>query len=710
MHHFSKALTTDPSLRFLMRDGEMRTRIREFDWRSTELGDPGCWSSSVKTAIAIMLDCAGPAYIAWGSSFVQMYNDAYIPILGELKHPVALGMTTAQTWAEIWDIVAPLFNKVVAYGDAISMENKLMPILRNGRLEECYFSFSYSPLTDEAGNVTGVLALPRETTREFVGNRRESAVRSLMHNLSDVEDMRDISAAFEKTVLDFRSDIPFGLLYEFNKDHGGLDLVAAAGIQRGSVLSPEFLDPERDVFYAGLRNIDPDAIEARPVDEALLRRMLPHRLIANPHTLFIKPLCYSNYQRADGYFILAANPMLPNDGSGRDFCNALRLPIENAMRRINKSQLERRDRMHEFQTVMSVLPCLVWMSDTSGACIFFNRTWLEFRGRSLEQEIGNGWIDGVHPDDMGQLGRGRHGFAQPGVVTLEYRLMHADGDYRWILDERSPRYDINGEFLGHIGTCIDITERKKAEQDILASQVELRTLYERLKTIREEERGALAREVHDQLGQLLSAAKIDIKLLEEDFKLSKGALSRGDVSTELRSARDTIDTAIQVVRRLATELRSPELGSQGLPSAIEWHARDFERRTRIPCSVELPREMPDLEHTHAIALFRIFQEAMTNIVRHAKATHVWVTVECRSDEIRLRVLDNGIGIPHERVRSARSIGLKGMRERAAIAGGKLMLGPAGQSGTVVVVTVPLRGNGNSVDDETHTSPGTGEIA
>ena len=212
MNRSTETLIADPGLRFLTGEGEMRKRIREFDWSGTELGDPACWPGSLKTAISIMLDCTGPAYIAWGPRFIQLYNDAYIPILGELKHPAALGLSTIETWQEIWgEIVHPLFHRVVASSEAISMEHKLMPMLRNGYLEECYFSFTYSPLTDEAGNVIGVFVIPRETTHEFVSNRRANALRMLVQNLSDAQDMRGIRAAFEKTVSECPQDLPFGL-------------------------------------------------------------------------------------------------------------------------------------------------------------------------------------------------------------------------------------------------------------------------------------------------------------------------------------------------------------------------------------------------------------------------------------------------------------------------------------------------------------------
>jgi signal transduction histidine kinase len=248
---------------------------------------------------------------------------------------------------------------------------------------------------------------------------------------------------------------------------------------------------------------------------------------------------------------------------------------------------------------------------------------------------------------------------------------------------------MNGEFLGYIGTGIDITDRKAAEQEISCSQKELRILYDRLQSAREEERIALAREVHDQLGQTLSAAKIDIKLLEEDVRSPDAPLSRQKIAAELGSASHSIETAIQSVRRIATELRPPELDDHGLGAAIEWHAADIERRTRIKCSVMVAAAMPQVTGIIAITVFRIFQEAMTNVLRHAQASQVWITLDRHADAIRLRVRDNGTGIAPARERSARSLGIKGMRERAALVGGKLVIGRLRPRGTLVAVRVPL---------------------
>jgi PAS domain S-box-containing protein len=687
MQTFADKTMSDPSLRFLAGEGEMRRRIREFDWSKTELGDPTGWSNGLKTAMATMLNCGAPAYIAWGPNFVQFYNDAYIGLLGGKKHPQALGSTTHETWNEIWDFVGPAFNSIMATGRPVAEVDKLLPMQRNGYLEECYFTFSYSPLLDDDYQVNGVFVLAWETTSEFVSYRRANVVRMLVQGLSEATDMIGIRSAFERTVRENRQDLPFGLWYEIRDDRSGLDLVAAAGVERGSALSPERIDLQHGRPYLGLMNVDSPVLHSCLLAPALLRWEPGERPLADPQSMMVKPLCYSTYQHPDSYVVLAVNPMRPNDAAQQDFLQLIRMHLENAVRRIYMVELERREYEHRFNSIMSVMPCLVWMCDAGGSCTFVNQTWVEFTGMTPAQAMGNGWTAAIHPDDLDNF-HDLHAAPARTTLNMEYRLRHANGEYRWVLDEASPRYGFHGEFLGYTGTCIDITDRKEAEQRIIASQAELRSLYERLQHVREEERCALAREVHDQLGQILSAAKIDIKLLEEGVR-SDDALSRENIVTELQSACSTIETAIQVVRRLATELRPPELDSQGLSAAIQWHAQDFERRTKIRCKVCFESDMPELDDASALALFRIFQESMTNILRHAKATEVWISLGCRGDRVLLRVRDNGVGTRRQSARSGRSMGLKGMRERAAIAGGRVVVGPLPSGGTLVAASLPL---------------------
>jgi PAS domain S-box-containing protein len=280
----------------------------------------------------------------------------------------------------------------------------------------------------------------------------------------------------------------------------------------------------------------------------------------------------------------------------------------------------------------------------------------------------------------------------------EMRFRRAGGDTIWVLSFLSviDQGDDRPRCLVHIAK--DVTRRLQRETERRAAQEELESLYLRLETVREMERAALAREVHDQLGQILSAAKIDLRLLE-DLMLACGAsLDPATVANELRGASATLDRALQIVREIATALRAPELDGQGLYAALEWHAHDFEQRTRIRIALELEAGLPQPGRQAAEALLRIFQEALTNVLRHAHASEVRVTLERRGARLLLRVRDDGRGIA--RGLRGRSLGITGMRERALLAGGRLLVGPLAPHGTLVSASVPVAGVPAAAVDET----------
>lgn len=296
-----------------MGEGEMPARIRAYDWTSTALGHPAHWSNTFKNALAIMLDSVSPGYIAWGPEYIQLYNDAYIPVLGPRKHPEALGITTPETWAEIWDFVGPLFHGVMTTGRAVSSENALLPMLRRDELEECYFNFTYSPLHDPEGKVAAVFVFAWETTYEVIGTRRTNAIRALVQGLSQADDLSSIRAVFEKICLDASQDLPFGLWYDIRTNRRVLDLAVAVGLPPGSMLSPAVLDPACDEFYAGRIALEAPVTTCCAFPEQLFGPAAQRPLGIGPRHLYIKPVCYTTVQRPDAYIILGVNPLRPND-------------------------------------------------------------------------------------------------------------------------------------------------------------------------------------------------------------------------------------------------------------------------------------------------------------------------------------------------------------------------------------------------------------
>ncbi len=169
---------TQVHLDFLAGGGEMGARVREMDWSKTPLGPISKWPQSLKTSVSICLSSRFPMLIWWGPKLVKIYNDAYRPLIGS-KHPWALGSPGREVWPEIWSVIGSMLNQVMEHGEATVSENLLLLLEREGYGEECYFSFSYSPIRDESGRVGGVFTAVIETTEQVVGARRLHTWRDL---------------------------------------------------------------------------------------------------------------------------------------------------------------------------------------------------------------------------------------------------------------------------------------------------------------------------------------------------------------------------------------------------------------------------------------------------------------------------------------------------------------------------------------------------
>jgi PAS domain S-box-containing protein len=230
----------------------------------------------------------------------------------------------------------------------------------------------------------------------------------------------------------------------------------------------------------------------------------------------------------------------------------------------------------------------------------------------------------------------------------------------------------------------DITERKKAEEELRRSQEQLRNLSEHLQRAREEEREGIAREIHDELGQVLTALKMDLSWLVKRLPFDKESLHE-----KVEAMSKLIDTTAQTVKRISTQLRPGLLDDLGLVPAIEWQAQQFQERTQIPCELELETDDIVLDRELATAFFRIFQEALTNVARHADATLVKVTLKSKDGKLLLRVSDNGRGITKQQISHPKSFGLLGMRERARFWRGAFKVSGVQGKGTTVTASIPL---------------------
>ncbi|MBK5537519.1 PAS domain S-box protein [Pseudomonas sp. TH05] len=288
----------------------------------------------------------------------------------------------------------------------------------------------------------------------------------------------------------------------------------------------------------------------------------------------------------------------------------------------------------------------------------------------------------VHPDDKASYHRTQDlALDTDSDWSWQGRILTRQGEQRWAEIKAVTRRLDDGAFVWD-GIVWDISESKRIELELAASREQLRELSAHLESVREEEKARIAREVHDELGQMLTVLKLETSMCE----LAYAQLDPG-LQERLNSMKRLIAQLFQLVRDVATALRPPILDA-GIASAIEWQARRFEARTQIPCLVQVPDNLPLLSDAKAIGLFRILQEALTNVMRHAQAHTVELSLVLEGNELCMSISDDGQGFVVDSGRPT-SFGLVGMRERVLIMGGSLDLHSEQGEGTSLTVRVPL---------------------
>lgn len=496
-------------------------------------------------------------------------------------------------------------------------------------------------------------------------------------------------------------------------------------------------------------------------------------------------------------------------------------------------------------------PNPVWRSGVDGKCNYFNKAWLNYTGRKLEEEYGDGWVENVHQDDKDKVIQDYYkAFQERRGFTMEYRLKNYSGHFRWQVDFGIPFYDTNNEFLGFFGSCYDVDDRKKyedtintllriseklyssldinqimdslvtesikladaesgfaclidedkfksdryfnidhweyyerklqcgdklieefksakegiiterieeefghkfvkqalstplfgsngeligffeihnkksnknftredidllravarnasisiakslnyeklrvAENQLRKSEAELRDLAAQIQYAREAERQSIAREVHDELGQLFTGINLNISLLSEILEQNKNP-NVDEILNELKSVQQFVEKGIQSVRDISGSLRSYVLDHLGLIPAVSEYCREIERISNIKCDFETELENVNFADEKNIALFRIVQEAITNVIRHADATLIKINFNENDGYLKIMIEDNGKGISENHQEKGRhSMGILGMKERAIFLGGKITIDSVKEEGTKISLLVPLK--------------------
>jgi PAS domain S-box-containing protein len=331
-----------------------------------------------------------------------------------------------------------------------------------------------------------------------------------------------------------------------------------------------------------------------------------------------------------------------------------------------------------FRLVANTAPVMIWMSGPDKLCSYFNQPWLDFTGRPLVSELGSGWAEGVHPDDL-QLCLNTYDqfFERRESFKMQYRLRRHDGEYRWVLDTGVPRSSSDGSFAGFIGSCIDMTERKQAEEA-------LSSVSRRLIDAQEQERTRIARELHDDINQRIAMLGIELDVLQQSLP-NEGAELQNRLD-QLRQQTAEIGTDVQGISH---RLHSSKLEYLGLVAACKSFCREVAEWHKVDVNFVAENIASNLSQEISLCLFRVLQESLNNAIKHSGAQRFEAQLRGTSNEIQLTVRDHGIGFDAAAVLVSRGLGFISMRERVSAVNGTILIASRPKGGTEITVRVPF---------------------
>lgn len=692
--------------------GEMADLTRGYAWAKTALGPVETWSDTLVTTVNLLLASRHPMFLWWGPDLIQFYNDGYRPSIRADKHPSAMGQRGTECWPEIWPIIGPQIQAVMNQGHSTWNTNQLVPINRNGKLEEVFWTYSYSPIRDHDGSVQGTLVVCSETTEQVLGERRLRALLGITVDDFTRNDVAENQAAESQPLLLFAqtivgklgadpADLPFAALYLVID---GEILQTASTASTGNLSDPDHwplaqvVDSQTPVLVEDLQGRFGDLVFPpwpEPVTQA-----------------YVFPL-HLPRSAVQAILVFGVSPRLLFDHSYQTFFQLVGTRVGGLLQS-EVHKLEVAEAAGRFRRLAEANPFGTVIGDLRGRLSYVNPAFLKTLGYS-DAEVAAGKVrwDVLTPPEYAEAdSRAVEQLRRQGRCDV-YEKAYLAGDGRRVpILIGAAAIDSAGGDPEVAAFVTDLTplkaaqealrsaneelEKKVAERtaaieaeiaDRKRAEMSLRELTGRLLRTQDEERRHMARELHDHAGQTLVAMGFNFSSLldlakDQDPKFIQLIEQNQQLS----------DVLSKEIRTLSYLLHPPLLDEAGLTSALQWYVEGFSKRSTIAVELRLPEHPSRLPRALEMVIFRVVQEGLTNIHRHSGSSWANIRLAQSPDTVHLEIVDGGKGIPPERQRAMAAarlgVGVRGMEERVRQFGGTLKI-DSGPAGTRVTAAIPL---------------------
>ena len=586
---------------------------REFNWESTAVGPPEYWPQSLRTILSAILNSRFPMFLWWGPELICFYNDAYRPSLGQNgKHPSILGQKAALAWAEIWDIIRPLIDQVLTSGEPTWSEDQLIPIYRNGKIEDVYWTFSYSPVNDESGKPAGVLVTCTETT-EKVNNLRQ--LRESKDQLSLAIEAAelgtwDYNPATRRFSANDRLKEWFGLRSGQDID---LALALEAIVEEDRTRVSDAIQRALEYSSGGLYDIE--------------------------YTIISSTTGQKRAVRARGMAEF-------NDARSAVRLNGTLLDITQHVR----SREVLKESEQRFQAAVKAVKGIVWTNNAKGEMEGEQAAWASLTGQHFEEYQGYGWSKAVHPDDaQPTIDAWQEALKNRGTFNFEHRVRMKNGKWGHFAVQAVPILDPAGNIREWVGVHTDIHDQKESEEKLEALVLQRTADLERS---------------NEDLEQFAHVASHDLKEPVRKIKMFANRLAEemSDILPErgksylqrIQVAAERMLNMIEGVLAYSSNDRSQvQIGKVQLQDVVRDIKTDLDMLFHQKRAQLLYEELPVFEGA-GVLIYQLFYNLINNslkFVRPGAMPEIHITSENVSiagkEYVRIRVSDNGIGFKQE---------------------------------------------------------------